>query len=435
MYLKVLFFLLAVLASVGVGLRLQLDTTTLVISSATCAISVLILLEMTIESASWLKRSRGGGSAQVIGSNVLDSVTPKKPANWGTPVPVVPNRRRDSISQYETAETPRLNLNPHLHFAADTTTPGQPQSVPALNRTAEQPIRSRSATRDQYASDSSTSDSVNRTQRIEVRKESVHKPNVFNLGSDIKTWWERFQLYAECMNTKPEGMLNQLKSYMDDSCLKMVKWNIKNYRDVKDLRDQVIKLFDEFRGDACDHRSNFFSRKQLDGEDLRIFMTNLWTLAELAFDIEPHDNNPNHDALILEQFLHGINNQLIREQVKVYKPRTAVAALERACELYNSTVGVQKRPVIQSTIQSTYFNQSFAPTSSGYVNMMIPNTELRNPTYNNQSHQQQQQQRYSDQQQQGNNNNNTFLQTPQSQNFNFNDSSVGFATSTSRKQA
>ena len=93
MYLKVLFFLLAVLASVGVGLRLQLDTTTLVISSATCAISVLILLEMTIESASWLKRSRGGGSAQVIGSNVLDSVTPKKPANWGTPVPVVPNRR------------------------------------------------------------------------------------------------------------------------------------------------------------------------------------------------------------------------------------------------------------------------------------------------------------------------------------------------------
>ena len=87
---------------------------------------------------------------------------------------------------------------------------------------------------------------------------------------------------------------------MNDSCLKMVKWNTKNYRDVKDLRDQVIKLFDELRGDACDHRSNIFSRKRLDSEDLRIFIINLWTLAELAFDIEPHDNNQNHDALILE---------------------------------------------------------------------------------------------------------------------------------------
>ena len=168
------------------------------------------------------------------------------------------------------------------------------------------------------------------------KKESVNKPAMFKKGMDIRKWWERFSLFVEDVKVEEEDIFRVLKSFLDDECLDMVKWNFPSrVQSMKQIEKLLFKLFDVYKGEMCDLRSKFYTRVQQPNEDLRVFMTSLWKLADEAFFLEVNGRD-NYDFMVMEKFIHGLRNQTIKENLRLYKPGSSQEALNKACDLWYS---------------------------------------------------------------------------------------------------
>ena len=132
-------------------------------------------------------------------------------------------------------------------------------------------------------------------------KNSVLKPSIYRLGMCIRLWWDRFAVYVEANRFPPHDWVN--KSFLDDDCLLMAKYALMDkYNDLEQLRKRVMKLFAEFPGELQTLRSRFYARQQLENENLRVFMTKLWRMAEEAFL-----GKAQHviDGVVRDQFIFG----------------------------------------------------------------------------------------------------------------------------------
>ncbi|CAF0960864.1 unnamed protein product, partial [Brachionus calyciflorus] len=151
----------------------------------------------------------------------------------------------------------------------------------------------------------------------------------YTLQQDVRTWWNRFKLFAEQNDINTSYLRNCLASFMDDECLKRFEFRVpKGTTNLFELEKHMVKLFGWQPASQIDAVAEFYNRKQLLGEDYRDFYTNLWNLAKYAYAYTGEFDQSKYDYLVMERFVTGLNEPSVFWRVDAAKPQTCAEAYD-----------------------------------------------------------------------------------------------------------
>ncbi|CAF0980481.1 unnamed protein product [Brachionus calyciflorus] len=203
-------------------------------------------------------------------------------------------------------------------------------------------------------------------QNIKSRsKEWAFKPTFYTLQQDVRTWWNRFKLFAEQNDINTNDLRNCLASFMDDECLKRFEFRVpKGPTNLFELEKHMVKLFGWQPASQTDAVAEFYNRKQLPGEDYRDFYTNLCNLVKYAYAYTGEFDQSKYDYLVMERFVAGLNEPSVFWRVDAAKPQTCAEANNLVGQSY-ARIEILKRnkPIVEqrSVVDQTEFRteQSF----------------------------------------------------------------------------
>ncbi|CAF1053948.1 unnamed protein product [Brachionus calyciflorus] len=111
------------------------------------------------------------------------------------------------------------------------------------------------------------------SQNIKPRsKEWDFIPTCYTIQQDVKTWCNRFKLFAEQNDINSNDLRNCLASFMDDRCLQRFEYRVpKGPKSLFELEKYMVSLFEWQPASQTDSVAEFYNRIQLPGEDYRNF--------------------------------------------------------------------------------------------------------------------------------------------------------------------
>ncbi|CAF0765696.1 unnamed protein product, partial [Brachionus calyciflorus] len=119
-----------------------------------------------------------------------------------------------------------------------------------------------------------------------------------------RKWWNMFKLFAEQNEIRSKSFRNCLASFMDDNCLQRFEYRVpKGPTSLFELEKHMINLFGWQPESHTDSVSEFYNRKQFQGEDYRDFYTNLWNSAKYAFSFRGEFDQSSKTLLGIDEFL------------------------------------------------------------------------------------------------------------------------------------
>ncbi|CAF1085507.1 unnamed protein product [Brachionus calyciflorus] len=164
------------------------------------------------------------------------------------------------------------------------------------------------------------------SQNIKSRsKEWAFIPICYTIQQDVKTWWNRFKLFAEQNDINSNDLRNFLASFMDDRCLQRFEYRVpKGPTSLFEQEKYMVNLFGWQPASQTDYVAEFYNRIQLPGEDYRDFYTNLWHLAKYAFSFRGYFDQISYDFLVKDRFVIGLNEPFIFWEVDLANPQTLI---------------------------------------------------------------------------------------------------------------
>jgi hypothetical protein len=164
-------------------------------------------------------------------------------------------------------------------------------------------------------------------------------PDQFTLRSDVGVWFDRFVGYATMLGLNGDDqVINLLKSLLDDETYKILA-NVGFARTWAEMQHKIETLFCKPKVSTHVYLHKFTKRVQQRGESVVQFATSLIELASKAF---PYHPTQAVDTLLKEQFLFGLSNENMVNELRYANFRDFNALMYAAREFEASENGTEK---------------------------------------------------------------------------------------------
>ncbi|RNA30086.1 Transposon Ty3-G Gag-Pol poly [Brachionus plicatilis] len=146
----------------------------------------------------------------------------------------------------------------------------------------------------------------------------IQAPNAFDPNSDdIKDWIKNFDMFFK-INNIPDNRKVIMFLKLDQECMKNVDEYPISENDsqaYQKLKSLLIQLYDS--KENSNPKRSFSERRQLENENVHLFVTQLRILSKKAF---PGVDQNVTDTFIADQFIDGLKSTEIQIKLKVARP-------------------------------------------------------------------------------------------------------------------
>jgi len=157
----------------------------------------------------------------------------------------------------------------------------------------------------------------------------VKEPNIFTTNTDPERWFKRFKWYVEDHNINPKLYVKTLLSYLDDASFQLVESSIpSNLENLERIGMRFIGVFDNTSETITEKLAKYYNRKQKKGESPNQYASELTTLFNKAWGSDIDD--PARDGSILQTYIDGLNDNIVKRAVQSKYPRTLEEAVREA---------------------------------------------------------------------------------------------------------